>query len=75
MGRTVMGFGWRVELTSSPIAERFADRERSSAPAQILHNNPEFLPEANTASARTTAIKGHRSNELFVHACSHAARQ
>jgi hypothetical protein len=62
----VMDLVSRVEITSSRIAERFAGRERSSAPAQILHNNPEILPEADTGSARTTAITGHRRNEPSV---------
>jgi hypothetical protein len=65
-----MDFVSRVEITSPRIAERFADRERSSAPAQTLHNNPEILPEADTGSARTTAITGHRNNEpsaIHVH--------
>jgi hypothetical protein len=71
-----MDFVSRLKITSSRIAERFADRERSSASAQILHNNPEILPEADTASARTTAITGHRSNELLVaHDHSHATCQ
>jgi hypothetical protein len=42
------------------IAEHFVDRERRSAPAQKLHNNPEILPEANAESASATLITSHR---------------
>jgi hypothetical protein len=47
-------------ITTVPITEQFGDCERSSAPAQKLHNIPEILREASAESARAARITDHR---------------